>query len=458
MIDNFLEKKIAILGYGVNNQALLAWLILHGARDITICDKNEKLSNKIDKKFLNIKFNLGEKYLDSLKKFDIVFRTPGISYLHPKIQEAKKQGVLISSQTKLFFQLCKAKIIGITGTKGKGTTSTLIWKMLKDYNESHVYLAGNIGADPFEFIDKLTENDWVVLELSSFQLHDLDISPYIAVVLNITSDHLDYHKDTEEYINAKTNIVRHQQERNYIVVNNDYLTSFRFAEMSKGECWYFSRKKMVDQGAYVRWVNDNLGNRSGEIILKTLKEDFIIAQTDDIKLVGEHNLENICAAITASYLAGVPVEIIKKVVKDFRGLNMRLELVHEENGVKFYNDSASTNPDTTIAAIKSFSAPIILIAGGSSKGANYKMLGEEISKKNIKAVLLMGKTGPEIENNITNSQINITQVESLEQSINIVRNNVKSGDVVVFSPASASFDMFRDYKHRGEEFNKLVRK
>ena len=137
---------------------------------------------------------------------------------------------------------------------------------------------------------------------------------------------------------------------------------------------------------------------------------------------------------------------------------MRLELVHEENGVKFYNDSASTNPDTTIAAIKSFSAPIILIAGGSSKGANYKMLGEEISKKNIKAVLLMGKTGPEIENNITNSQINITQVESLEQSINIVRNNVKSGDVVVFSPASASFDMFRDYKHRGEEFNKLVRK
>lgn len=454
MIKNdLLVKKIAILGYGVNNQALLKWLVNHGAKNITICDRDIDLKNKINKEFLHLQFQLGGNYLDGLEKFDIAFRTPGIPYLHPKIQEAKAHNVEISSQTKLFFALSPAKIIGVTGTKGKGTTSTLIQKILSQNKNNQTYLAGNIGADPFEFLDQLLAKDWVILELSSFQLQDLDISPHIAVVLNVTSDHLDYHRDTIEYIEAKTNIVRHQKNKDFAVINMDYMTSFCFAEMTNGRTWYFSRYKAVDFGAYVK--NNDMS--CGEIILQTEDTEYVVAKLEELKLKGEHNLENICAAVTASYLSGASIEDIRSTVKSFTGLSMRLEEVYEENGVKFYNDSASTNPDTTIAAIKSFTNPIILIAGGSSKGANYEILGQEIDKNNIKAVILMGKTGPEIKRNIKNTNIEVVDAQSLSQAVNEAKCRAVKGDVIVFSPASASFDMFRDYRHRGEEFNSLIK-
>lgn len=477
-IKQLVNKKIAILGYGVNNQHLLDWLLVHGARNIAICDENSVLaSNERIKKLQNnfgVKLVVGKNYLDQIDQFDIVFRTPGIPYFRPKIQKARKKGVEISSQTKLFLRLCPGKIIGVTGTKGKGTTSTLISEILKDVeaskitNVSKVYLAGNIGEDPFRFLDEVSKNDWVVLELSSFQLQDLDMSPHIAVILNITSDHLDYHKSVSEYQKAKENIVRFQKKEDFTVINLDYLTSFKFAEISPTQNdYYFSTKKSVDLGAYVEW-NQSSRTNWGTIILRTQNKDYKIIRTYDVKLRGRHNLENLCAAICASHLAKAKIGSIKKVISEFKGLKHRLELVYEKEGIKYYNDSASTNPDTTIAALKSFSEPIILIAGGSSKGADYKQLGQEIAKSSVKTLISIGETGPEIikiilqNNKITKKQVNrikiIKNCKNMEEIVEAAKNETKSGDVVLLSPASASFGMFQNYADRGDQFRENVMK
>lgn len=484
-IKDLSKKRIAILGIGVNNQELLLWLLKHGVKNITIFDKNPNvkfpMSNQTQ--MFNVKCQTGKKYLDGLEKFDMVFRTPGISYFHPKIQTAIKNGVEISSQTKLFFDLCPAKIIGITGTKGKGTTATLIYKILRLASEyssfsgslaslfprparstatsfgmhprPHIFLAGNIGKDPFEFLDRVKRNDIVVLELSSFQLQDLHKSPHIAVILNITSDHLDYHKKTKEYVDAKLNIVRHQSKKDFTVINLDYLTSFKFAAASPTDNdYYFSTRKSVDLGTFIL---------DEKIILRTEEKEYNICKTSDIKLLGPHNLENICAAVSASYLAGADIQSIKKIITTFAGREHRLELVREHKRVKFYNDSASTNPDTAIAAIKSFSAPIILIAGGSDKGADYSKLGKVIAEaKNIKKIILVGKTAGKIESGIRNYKLRIknkTKIEkyhSFAEAINKAIKSSESGDIVLLSPASASFDMFKNYEERGNIFKKIV--
>lgn len=461
MVNNIFNKKIAILGFGLENQSLLKYFIKHNAKNITICDKNKNIKKKEKK---NIKWNLGDNYLKKIDNFDIIFRTPGIPYLTKEILKAQKKDVKISSQIKYFFDKCLAKIIGVTGTKGKGTTSTLIYQILKKSlsKKSKIYLAGNIGKAPIDFLDKLTKNDWVVLELSSFQLQDLKKSPHIAVVLNITSDHLDYHKDTSEYVEAKTNIVRYQKKEDFTVINLDYLTSFRFAAISPGENdYYFSVKKSVDLGAFVKWNKGKDSSKWGELIIRTKKKDFSITKTYNIPIVGMHNLENILAASMASYLVGAKIKNIKSVIEKFKGLTYRIEPIKNKFGVTYYNDSASTNPDTTIAAIKSFEKPIILIAGGSDKGANYDSLGKEISKRKIKKVILLGKTAQKIKKSILkykkNKDLSILIVKDLKEAVLKAKKEAKKDDVVLFSPASASFDMFRNYKQRGEQFNKIIK-
>ncbi|MFH1188068.1 MAG: Mur ligase family protein, partial [bacterium] len=255
-INSLKNKKIAILGLGVNNEKLVDFLLKNNL-PITICDRDENKDIKLPHYSLNklVRWKLGEKYLDDLEMFDIVFRSPGIPYLNPKIQKLKKQGVEISSQTKLFFELCPAMIIGVTGTKGKGTTSTLIFEILKKSGKN-VFLAGNIGEDPFSYLERLKETDIIVLELSSFQLQDLDRSPRIAVVLNITVDHLDHHKDREEYLEAKKSITKFQNKNDYVVVNADYSDSKNFSKLSKSKNIYFSAKKKVSSGCYYKdgWI------------------------------------------------------------------------------------------------------------------------------------------------------------------------------------------------------------
>jgi UDP-N-acetylmuramoylalanine--D-glutamate ligase len=448
------QKKIAILGIGNENIALIKYLKKHNISNLTLCDKEGEISDlTLQIGEGDYKFKLGEDYLSELKNFDLVFRTPGLPYLNSQIQDAKTNGVEISSQIKLFFELCPCPIIGITGTKGKGTTSTLIYEILKREFEtnqkSNIYLAGNIGNAPIEFLDKLTEDDIVVLELSSFQLQDLEKSPHIAVVLNISSDHLDVHKSNEEYVEAKTNLVRHQKQADFAVINADYLTSFQFAAITQAKVFWFSRRKSVDFGCFIA---------GDTIVLRIHENDHELAKTGEILLRGEHNLENICAASIAGFLAGAKANSIKEVLKTFKGLEHRLELVGKLNGISFYNDSFSTNPDTAIAAIKSFSEPIVLIAGGSEKFADYQELGSEIDKSTIKTLVLIGETGPRIKKEIKNKNIKIIdQCQNLSEVMEAVKNEAASGDVVLLSPASASFDWFKNYKDRGNQFKEQVK-
>lgn len=446
-INELKKKKIAILGFGVNNQKLVDWMVRHNIEDITVCDRNKDLE------ILNssIKTILGEKYLSKLDKFDVVFRTPGIPYFSKEIQKAIDKGVEIYSQTKLFFDLCPGKIIGVTGTKGKGTTATLIYRILSN-RENNVYLAGNIGVDPFEYLDKIRKEDYVVVELSSFQLQDLHKGPHIAVVLNITSDHLDHHKNVDEYIQAKSSIVTKQKDGDYTVINYDYESSMEFASKNNlSYDYFFSVKEDICPGTFV--------SKDQKIVFKGLEgSGENIVDVKDIKLVGRHNLENVCAAITACKILGSKNEDIKKQIMDFEGNEHRLEFVAEKEGIKYFNDSASTNPDTTEAAIKSFDSPIVLIAGGSSKGLSYTKLGKEISKSNIKTIFLIGDTASEIRKSIKNKGIELIDTKKkMLEIVDIARKKAKKGDIVLLSPASASFGLFENYQDRGKQFKDAVK-
>lgn len=404
----FVNKNIAILGMGEEGQDLLVWL------------KKNTLHCRI-KVFDKIK-------TVNLAGFDLVFRSPGFWRLHPMFKKAETKGTAISSATKLFFDLCPCPIIGVTGTKGKGTTASLITRILTKSGQS-VYLAGNIGKPMLQLLPKLKSTDWVCLELSSFQLQDLNKSPHIAVVLNITSDHLDIHQDVNEYRQAKTNILRYQKPDDYAVINRDYQTTKSMAALTKAKVSFFSRHDL------------SLDHRR-------------------IQLRGEHNLENIAAAIAVAQLVGVDDQSIKQAVYSFKGLEHRLELVKEVKGVKYYNDSFSTTPETAIAAIKSFTEPMILILGGSDKGSDYTKLGKTISSsRNLKAVILIGKMGPTIRRSIYNfsGQI-VSGGKTMIQIIKQAKQFAEPGDVVVLSPACASFDMFANYKDRGNKFKAYVKK
>jgi len=451
---NFNDQKVGVLGLGDENVALVKFLVARGAK-VVICDQKEKgelgeYYQKIEN--LPVQFRLGPHYLDHLGDFQMVFRTPGIPYLHPKIQQARSAGVEISSQTKLFFQNCPSPITGITGTKGKGTTASLIDEILTRKSEirgsksenkyGKVYLGGNIGNPPIEFLNKLSKDDIVVLELSSFQLQDLEKSPHLAVVLDIKVDHLDYHQDEKEYIEAKRNILKHQKKDDFAIINADYLTSIEFASSTMGKVWWFSRRKSVDLGTFVQ---------ADELVLRTEDNEYPIIKTAHIQLRGLHNLENIAAAITAAYLCGAEIESIKKAVKEFKGLEHRLEGVREIGGVKFYNDSFSTTPETTMAAIKSFNEPIILLIGGSEKNADYQQLAKTIAHKNIKLIIPIGETAKRIIPGIG-------EIKSMAKAVKIAFDEAKSGDIVLLSPASASFDRFHNYKERGNIFKQEVNK
>ncbi|MBI4079040.1 MAG: UDP-N-acetylmuramoyl-L-alanine--D-glutamate ligase, partial [Candidatus Levybacteria bacterium] len=413
---DFGNKKIAVLGAGVEGFSSAVWLKKHGAK-VTLLDKNQ-----------------GENYLEGLEQYDMIVRSPGVKLNLPQIQAAKKKGVEITSQTKIFFDLCPGKIIGVTGTKGKGTTSSLIYEMLKKDNKN-VFLGGNIGEPPLNFLDKISEHDWVVLELSSFQLQDLQKSPHIALMLMVTSEHLDYHKDIQEYIEAKRNILAHQSKSDYAILNRDYPATNESDIHTNAKLFYVSREREVERGCFVknnkviirlpllkseirnpksetnakRFENSNLGIvsrfdiRASNLSSYRQARDREVINVSDILLPGRHNLENVCAAVVAASLAGVRLGNIVHVLKTFGGLEHRLELVREVLGVRFYDDSFSTTPETAIAAIEAFEVPEIIILGGSSKGSDFTELGRVIrDAKNIKAIIGIGVEWVRIKEGIRN--------------------------------------------------------
>lgn len=447
------QKKIAVLGIGVEGLSTGAYLKDKGAQ-ITFFDRKEILNDEVMSEVKNITDDivLGESYLEDLSNYDVIVRSPGIKSRLPELLDAKKRGQLVTSQTQLFLEMCPAKVIGVTGTKGKGTTSSLIYEMLKA-QEKDVYVGGNIGNPPFSFLDALTKDSWVVLEMSSFQLQDLTISPHIAVMLMITSDHLDYHEDTEEYINAKRVVLSYQTKDDFAIINRDYPASNESDIYTEGKIFKVSRERETENGCYVT------GNK---ICIKRNGQEEEIIDSNEILLPGKHNLENVCAAVMAAVLAGVQRKHIITVLKEFPGLEHRLELVREVDGVRYYDDSISTTPETAIAAIEAFVSPEILILGGSSKGADFTQLGRVIAgAENIKAIIGVGHEWEEIKASIPQPEYEFLLIEGADTMHKIVQAAATiavPGDVVLLSPACASFDMFKNYKDRGEQFKKEVMK
>lgn len=407
-----MKTKVAILGYGIEGQDAEKYLKGKGYKvDI------------LDKKF-------DERYLRDLEKYDLIVRSPGVYRYLPEIVKAEKSGVEITSAIKIFFEEAKGRIIGVTGTKGKGTTASLIYQILKDAGED-VYLAGNIGIAYLSLLPKLKKKSTVIMELSSFQLIDMDVSPQVAVVLNITSDHLDWHKNLKEYVDSKKNIVKFQKKGDFAVLNADYALPRSFARSTKAKTISFSKRQLADK----------------------YKKNLLLR--------GEHNWENVAAAVSVASLLGIEAEIIKKSVFSFKGLEHRLELVDTLGGVSFYNDSFATGPQPTIAAVNSFEEPLTVILGGYDKKLDYEELGKEIAKKkNVIFVVLIGNVAEKIRQALKKGGYKGKIVQMGKSKMDEITQKAFSltpkGGVVLLSPAAASFDMFANYKERGKKFKEAV--
>lgn len=456
---NFKDKHIAILGAGVEGVSSAKFFSGHGAR-VTLLDQKEREVSGLG----NVKTRFGPTAFENLHEYDLLVRSPGIQLSHDELKDIPKEK--ITSQTKLFLDLCSARVIGVTGTKGKGTTAALIYEMLKA-SGMDVYLGGNIGTPPFAFLDKLTEKSIVVLELSSYQLADLAKSPHIAVFLMIVPDHLHYHGDMAEYVDAKRNILRFQTSEDFAVINRDYPASNESDVHTDAKVFSVSRERpSTDQGCFVKddaiWIR-----MQGPVIGRSAPQgvqgtEWKIIDTKDIFIPGKHNLENVCAASMAATLAGATKSEIVRVLKSFKGLPHRLELVGEVNGVRYYDDSIATNPESAIAAIEAFQQPKILVLGGVTEGSSFEELGKVIAgDPTVKAVIGFGKDWPLIKEAILRANAATLLIEGAKDMNTVIAaaaKIAKPGDVVLLSPACKSFDMFKDYQERGDQFKEEVRK
>lgn len=471
------HSKIAVVGYGVEGQAMLKYLVKNKFKNLTVCDQKVDLKAKMPS---GVSVRLGSKYLEKLSDFEVIFRSPGVPHGRPEFAEASVLGSVVTSPTQYFLENCPCTLVGVTGTKGKGTTSTLIYEILSEGFKSgangggktkkKAYLGGNIGNPPIEFLNKVKASDVVVLEMSCFQLGDLKKSPHIAVLLNTTEDHLDYYPDVDAYLAAKELILTHQNKESLAVLNFDYPYTKYYKPLVKGRMAMVSAKgTKVKYGAYVRAS----GTAKAEIIYVKDGTEEKIMKANEVGLIGSHNLENICPAVTVAKEFGVSNAVIKKVVKQFKGLPHRLEFVKKIRGVSYYNDSFSTNPMTSMAAVDSFNVPTVLLAGGSDKGLSYADWARKIlTKESLKMVVLYGDTSGKMfkalvsaaeklsENDMTPTEI--ARCKNLKQAIEVGMHKAeemvnKSGAVVVMSPAAASFDQFKDYKERGKKFGEWVK-
>ena len=437
-------KNIAIIGFGAEGSSAANYLGQNS--QVFIYDDKDK--SEIDKSlFDDLKFDVKFYFSQPIdQKVDLVVRSPGVRPDHPEIVRLTKLGAKLTSPTEIFFEKCPAKIIGVTGTKGKGTTSTLIYQMLKAEHKD-VFLAGNIGTPMLEILPQVKRNSLVVLELSSFQLIDLNASPHIAVILMTTTEHLDWHTSTDEYRQAKLPIVKYQKIGDFAVINQDFAVSKGYAAQTCARVYFFSTRNYAN-GAFIK----------GGRVISRIRQEQEICKTDLVLLPGAHNLQNVIAAVAVAKILDIKNQNIVKVLSTFEGLIHRLQLVKEVRGVKYYNDSFSTTPETTIAAIEAFKSPKILILGGSSKNSSFTALGEKIkSDSSTKIIILIGEEAARIKKAIAGfSGIIIEGAKNMTQIVNKAAQISRPGDVVILSPSCASFGMFADYKDRGNQFKKEV--
>ncbi len=457
-IESFFEKvrtsRIALCGIGVSNLPLIYKFKKLGG-DIYACDRRtrEQLGATADElEAAGVKLILGPDYLKNLD-VDIIFRTPGMNFFLPELIEARKRGIVVTSEMEVFFDLCPCKLFAVTGSDGKTTTTTLIAKMLETQGYT-VHLGGNIGRALLPIIDEIDANDCAVVELSSFQLISMRKSPNVSVITNVAPNHLDVHKTMDEYIDAKRNIMIHQNAFSRTVLNADNDITRGFENDVRGQSLMFSYRHPVANGAYygpdgILYMSDKNG----------LTE---VMRRDDIKVIGEHNVENFLAAISAVWEYVTPENIVK-TAREFKGVEHRIEFVRELDGVKYYNDSIATSPTRTIAGLAAFNQKVILIGGGYDKHIPFEALAPHAIEK-IKLLILSGPTADKIEKAVRDGEdfdscgMEIVRVENMEQAVSVAHEKAVSGDIVTLSPACASFDAYPNFELRGKHFKELVNK
>lgn len=446
-LNSLKQKRVAVIGIGVSNTPLIYMLIRAGI-NVTACDKNtrEGLGNVADElEKIGVQLQLGGNYLDGLNH-DVIFRTPGMRPDVFALETARSNGADITSEMEVFFKVCPCKIIAVTGSDGKTTTTTIISELLKAAGY-RVHVGGNIGKPLLPDAECMEKDDIAVLELSSFQLMTMSQSPDIAVVTNVTPNHLDVHKSMDEYIAAKENLFRFQGENEIAVFNSDNEITRAFAENACSRTVLFSRKNELSNGVYVK--NDAIWSCDREVL-----------KLSDILLPGTHNVENYMAAIAA--VEGlVSDDVIRKVAKSFGGVEHRIELVRILRGVRYYNDSIASSPTRTIAGLRSFEQKLILIAGGYDKNIPFDVLGPEIIK-HVKVLVLTGDTSAKIRAAVEASEGYqgdnpcILEHSDFKQAILTAHEAAQEGDVVILSPACASFDKFKNFMLRGEAFKNII--
>ncbi len=429
---HYSKYKIAILGFGVEGQDAARYFLGQQSKKIVVFDRSGQgmlPTQEYEEK--GVEFVCGEDYLASgLQDFDYIVRSPGFYRYIPEIVEAEKMGVKVTSNTQLFFEESEANIIGITGTKGKGTTARMLELGLKEAGKS-VLLLGNIGTPMLDRIEDADSFDWVILELSSFQLIDLKISPPIAVVTNITVDHLNWHKDQKEYVAAKENLWKYQKPKDTVIFNKNDQTSVGFSKTAHGKVVWFSG-----------------GDTSG-------------VDAQKLKVPGQHNIENALAALQAGIAAGGEKEKLWEGICKFEGAEHRQELVGEIGRVSFVNDSAATTPESAIAALNTFKQPKILIAGGSLKGVPFENFAQAVVSSNVKAVFVLGESANIIKYELEKAGFKkeiVTGIENMENLVSQAMDKANSGDVILLAPACASFGLFKNYQDRGNAFKAAVRR
>ena len=448
-------RKVAVIGLGVSNMPLLEYLYEKKAQ-VTVFD--ERTMDEIPSETINkintyeFSYSFGKNCLEKLNGFNIIFRSPSCLPTRTELQKEAERGAIVTTEVEMLMEMCPCKIVGITGSDGKTTTTSLINAILKKARYK-TFLGGNIGTPLFTKLPEMEPNDIVVLELSSFQLMNMHISPDIAIITNITPNHLNIHKDYQKYIDAKKCIFKNQNEKGILILNYDNDITRECAKEANGNVVFFSSKVKLDNGFIVD------GNIIKECNDKVRKH---ILNTDEVILRGNHNFQNIATALAATKTL-VDTDIAVQAIKEFKPVEHRIEFVKEIDGVKWYNDSASSSPTRTISGINAFKENIILIAGGYDKNLEYEPLAKPVVDK-VSTLILIGQTAEKIydvvknESEKENKKINIYMCDTLEQTIEIAKKSAKKGDVVLFSPASASFDMFKNFADRGHKFKDLVNK
>ena len=454
-LSSLRNKTVAVIGIGVSNRPLIELLLSRGVA-VTACDKKDRATLGAPAEELvgkGCRLRLGPDYLKDLTE-DVIFRTPGMRPDLPELNAAVERGSTLTSEMEVFFEVCPCPILAVTGSDGKTTTTTIIAELLRAAGKT-VHLGGNIGHPLLSETGGMKAEDIAVLELSSFQLMTMTRSPHIAVVTNLAPNHLDVHKDYAEYISAKENIFTHQFASDIAVFNADNEVTRSFVGRQRGALRTFSRRETVERGAYLApddagegqaiWMSNENGRRQ-------------VLPLAEIKLPGIHNVENYMAAIAAVDRL-VPDGIIRDFAKNFGGVEHRIELVRELDGVRYYNDSIASSPSRTIAGLNAFPEKVILIAGGKDKGISYGSLGPVVNE-HVKLLILCGATAGVIRASVEQAEnyggLEIADAEDYHQAVSLARSRAKEGDVIILSPASTSFDRFANFMERGKAFKEIV--